>query len=280
MNTQMLKSVETVSDHVLMAMLHFKPCNTRIDKARKVSRTHETIWTQYDLKPFLPEKPLFFQDSLNEERLFSAEPDDLMADPSEQFDEFELLREGSGEVAYQWNGIRKRKTRLRAFVRPGCDVFWDSCQRTVYKSGHEDVKAFVFGWNKARKIAISCPVPEHRNSAIQGSERPLERDAATTLILAASIVEDMKVNWTVTIRELSAFTMYSTEERIKDLCALRDAPMTESGRRAAICHWVRAHRRNATPNPVDVRKHLRGVTQFPLGAMQVKVTPPVGFCIE
>lgn len=137
----------------------------------------------------------------------------------------------------------------------------------------------VFGWNKQKKIAIACPVPEHRRAIIQGTERVLEKDMARNLMLAASLVEDMKVNWSVTIRESSAFTVYSNEEKIKELCALRDAPMTESGRRAAICHWVRAHRRKTQADPVDVRKHLRGVTQFPLGDMQITVTPPRGFVI-
>jgi hypothetical protein len=279
MNTEILNAVDDVADEVLMAMLHFKPSDKQREHREKRGGGWDLVWTEYDAKPYLPENPLFFQDVFNEERLFCADASMLMADPSDQFERFELLQACSGEIAYRWNGMRRRKTRPRAFIRPGCDVFWDSCQRTVYKSGREDIQVNVFGWNKARKIALSCPVPQHKNAVIQGRERTLEKEMTQTLVLMSSVVEDMKVNWSVTIRESSAFTLYSTEEKIKELCALRDAPMTESGRRAAICHWVRAHRRKTQADPVDVRKHLRGVTQFPLGDMQITVTPPSGFCI-
>jgi hypothetical protein len=283
MKKEILSTVEEVSDDVLMAMLHFSPNYKNKEARERASKGYDRVTTLYDAAPFFPQNPVILHGAFCEGRLYSASADYLMTDPSSQMNEFEHLCISSGETGlelYRWFGIKKRKTRPRAFIRPGCDVFWESCQRIVYKNGREDVQVNVFGWNKAKKIAIACPIPQHKKAIFQGTERNLEKEMARNLVLSASIVEDMKVNWSVTIRESSAFTLYSTEEKIKELCALRDAPMTESGRRAAICHWVRGHRRKTQAEPVDVRKHLRGVTQFPMGSMQITVTPPSGFCIS
>jgi hypothetical protein len=275
MNTETMSAIDSATDEVILAMLHF---NSR-SKPETHNRDFSVGYTQYDAKPFMPDAPLYFFDLFNEERLFSVNPTDLMADPSKQFERFEIIQSCDPQdiEAYRWNGMKIRKTRPRAFIRPGCDVFWDSCQRIVYKSGREDVRTHVFGWNFAKRAAISCPFPEHKNVIMQGRERIVERELTQTLTLMASIAEDVKVNWSVTIREETAFTIYSTEQKIKELCDLRDAPMTTSGRRAAICHWVRSHRRKTESKPIEVRKHLRGITQFPLAEMQITVAPPVGF---
>ena len=279
MNAQILGNIESISDDVLLALLHFKPCKKQGTDKEKIKGDWVKRWTQYDATPFMPKNPLVFVDIFNEERLFCASADLLMADPSDQFDEMELIQVCGGDISYRWNGIKKRKSAPRAFIRPGCDVFWDSCQRTVYKSGREDIMTNVFGWNKKLKKAISCPLPEHKPHVIAGTERTLEKEMGQTLCLMASVSEDVKVNWSVTIKKDSAFTVYSTEEKIKELCEMRDAPLSASGNRAAICHWVRAHKRKTSNAPVDVKKHLRGVVDFPLGDMRVTITPPTGFII-
>ena len=281
MNTQILDNIESTQDDVILALLHFKPCKKQEIRKERPSGDWVNHITQYDVNPFMPKNPLIFLDLFNEERLFVTEPDLLMADPADQFSEMELLQVcgGEEEVSYRWNGVKMRKSAPKAFVRPGCDVFWDSCQRTVYKSGREDIMTHVFGWNKKLKKAISCPIPSHRNHAISGVLRNVEKEMAQTLCLMASVKEDVKVNWSVTIKEDSAFTVYSTEEKVKELCEMRDAPLSASGNRAAICHWVRAHKRKTSKLPVDVKKHLRGIVDFMLGDMQVTITPPTGFVI-
>lgn len=63
---------------------------------------------------------------------------------------------------------------------------------------------------------------------------------------------------------------------IKSLFYARQAPRAESGRRRPILHWVRQHqRRIADGVDVDVRKHMRGVTEFEMDGFPFRITSPV-----
>lgn len=66
------------------------------------------------------------------------------------------------------------------------------------------------------------------------------------------------------------------EEKVKSLFYAREAPLTETGRRRPILHWVRAHeRRLRTGIPIDVRKHMRGVTEFEMDGFDFRITSPL-----
>ena len=64
-------------------------------------------------------------------------------------------------------------------------------------------------------------------------------------------------------------------EHVKSLFYARQAPLTESGRRRPILHWVRAHqRRIAAGIDIDVRKHLRGIEAFEMDGFAFRITQP------
>lgn len=65
------------------------------------------------------------------------------------------------------------------------------------------------------------------------------------------------------------------EDHVKSLFYARDLPVTETGRKRPILHWVKAHaRRIAEGTDVDVRKHLRGITEFEMDGMRFKIISP------
>lgn len=65
-------------------------------------------------------------------------------------------------------------------------------------------------------------------------------------------------------------------EHIKSLFYARSLPVTESGRKRPILHWVRAHlRRLADGIDVDISKHLRGISEFEMGGFDWAITNPV-----
>jgi len=65
------------------------------------------------------------------------------------------------------------------------------------------------------------------------------------------------------------------EEYVKSLFYARSLPVTETGRKRPILHWVKAHaRRLAAGIDVDVRKHLRGITEFEMDELHFQIISP------
>ncbi len=65
-------------------------------------------------------------------------------------------------------------------------------------------------------------------------------------------------------------------DRIKSLFYARSLPMTASGRKRPILHWVEAHgRRLKSGIDIDISKHLRGIERFELGGFNFEITSPV-----
>lgn len=67
-----------------------------------------------------------------------------------------------------------------------------------------------------------------------------------------------------------------SEEHIKSLFYARSLPLTESGRKRPILHWVRAHqRRMREGTDIDIERHLRGVDKFEMGGFSWAITNPI-----
>lgn len=64
-------------------------------------------------------------------------------------------------------------------------------------------------------------------------------------------------------------------EHVKSLFYARSLPVTDTGRKRPILHWVRAHERRIQSGiDVDVRKHLRGITSFEMDGLSFEITSP------
>jgi hypothetical protein len=70
-------------------------------------------------------------------------------------------------------------------------------------------------------------------------------------------------------------TLGVAEEHVKSLFYARNLPVTETGRKRPILHWVKAHaRRIAEGTDIDVRKHLRGITEFEMDGLRFQIISP------
>lgn len=66
------------------------------------------------------------------------------------------------------------------------------------------------------------------------------------------------------------------QEAVKSLFYARETPLTETGRKRPILHWVRAHQRRIKEGvDVDVSKHLRGITKFEMHGLNLEITSPI-----
>jgi hypothetical protein len=64
-------------------------------------------------------------------------------------------------------------------------------------------------------------------------------------------------------------------EHIKSLFYARSLPVTETGRRRPILHWVQAHNRRLQAGiEIDVNKHLRGIEKFEMDGFNFEITNP------
>ena len=95
--------------------------------------------------------------------------------------------------------------------------------------------------------------------------------------LTIGLYEDRKYLWNVTAKESSAKATFGVyPEQIKSLFYARELPMTETGRKRPILHWVAAHNRRIKSGiDIDIEKHLRGVNEFVYQGTKFSITRPL-----
>jgi hypothetical protein len=103
---------------------------------------------------------------------------------------------------------------------------------------------------------------KHRSEFIASSS--LNHAAESTLL------------WNVNALEGEALAKFGVhEEQVKSLFYARSLPMTETGRKRPILHWVASHRRRIKEGTdIDVKKHMRGITEFVMLDTKFTITNP------
>jgi hypothetical protein len=101
---------------------------------------------------------------------------------------------------------------------------------------------------------------------------------------ALSLLADRKYLWNIrTMEPLNDWCDYGQaivdfgveEEIVKSLAYARSLPLTATGRKRPILHWVQAHlRRIKSGIDIDIRKYLRGITDFSMGEINFSITSP------
>lgn len=99
---------------------------------------------------------------------------------------------------------------------------------------------------------------------------------------AISLLADRRYLWNIRTTESmgpvgDAIIDFGVEEEmVKSLVFARDEPLTMAGRKRPILHWVAAHKRRIEMKiDVDVRKHLRGITEFKIEGLNFEITNPL-----
>lgn len=87
---------------------------------------------------------------------------------------------------------------------------------------------------------------------------------------------DRKHLWNVTAIESPARAIFGVhKEQIKSLFYARSLPLTKTGRKRPILHWVRAHQRRIKEGvEIDIKKHLRGIESFEMNGTVFMIDSP------
>lgn len=148
--------------------------------------------------------------------------------------------------------------------------------RGVGKGEHLDSLSVYFNIKKDGTIVQAI------DSKLDPSKRKY-MSAASILYpaLTANIYADRKYHWLVNTDELidKKFNAYASLgvdiEHIKSLFYARTLPLTETGRKRPILHWVRAHERRLKSGiDIDVRNHLRGRDAFTMHGLDFEIVQP------
>lgn len=83
--------------------------------------------------------------------------------------------------------------------------------------------------------------------------------------------------WNVRAQEGVAKATFAVhEEQIKSLFYSRQLPMTFTGRKRPILHWVKAHQRRMKEGiDYNVQEHLRGITDFVYNGTKFEIINPI-----
>lgn len=101
-------------------------------------------------------------------------------------------------------------------------------------------------------------------------------ESCKLLSAAHGFYDDRKYLWNVRAEEKEAHMTFGVyPEQIKSLFYARQNPLSSTGRRRPILHWVASHRRRLKEGiEIDIEKHLRGVTEFEMEGTKFSITLP------
>jgi hypothetical protein len=102
---------------------------------------------------------------------------------------------------------------------------------------------------------------------------PAVVSAATSI----NLYSDRKNYWNVMAYEDDgARALFGVEEEeVKSLFYSRSLPLTDTGRKRPILHWVAAHKRRlAAGTEIDIEKFLRGTNEFVMSGTKFMITRP------
>ncbi len=208
-------------------------------------------------------KPAMAFTSMAGDREFATDKDLLLESPQDLLGiKTEVALVHSGGV--RWIGIKKLSKRPRNIwvASSGCDLY-EMHHRSIGPTGSDTYGVRVGAISKSGR-----PVP----TVIQGTRDSGSNAFFDQLILAASMVEDSYRPGTF-LAQVSdsvgvAFAVPHGDHL--DVFKLRDGPLNGS-RRKALMHWVASHVRRSKDKEFQVKEHLRGVSEFDIDGLHVKL---------
>ena len=109
-----------------------------------------------------------------------------------------------------------------------------------------------------------------------GLNKDVEATYGVNGFIPLEVSVDRRFLWNVEAQESGARCIFGVyPDQIKSLFYARDLPMSKTGRKSPILHWVSSHRRRIKEGTsVDVKRHLRGITEFEMGGTGFRITNP------
>lgn len=267
----MSEELDKIED--FLTILLFATAEKYYEETKKVSKTIQSSLITYPLKHMPVDCPWAGVDS---ERIYTMDPDLLLDDPLKVVgpkEELAIYDTGGA----QWFGQRLYSGNRKGYTTaaPPRAIWVEQHQRNIRPDGREFYFSQMSAWDPVNR-RIWPIVPAHcARQKLRGSNKKQNQQALRMLVLMASFVEDSKPFWCVEVRESTAVKTYATEESVKKLAELRKAPLTQSGRKKAILHWVAEHvRKLPTGNQTTVSQHMRGIESFSVDGLDVSIFNP------
>lgn len=214
-----------------------------------------------------PERVYTF-DMVDEDRLVAIHSDYLVSHPAETIGRCaEVVMINSDRL--KWLGFRRLNKVPRGVwvAKPGSSIY-EYHYREVFNDGrnvyHRRVAAIDKHGHPVQTIIVGSSGSPHQT----GPE-------GVALVMAASVIEDCNRSGAIRCELTDHNTIIAPVPMgaHKPLFAMRDGPMTGAGRRRAILHHVVGHARRSTRgNLHDVRDHFRGVTEFDVDGLHVRLS--------
>lgn len=124
-----------------------------------------------------------------------------------------------------------------------------------------------------------CPMEIVDAKYCQSKEESMLSESQNTVHAHVTIQfwQDRRFLWNVVAKESVAKATFGVhEEQIKSLFYSREMPMTETGRKRPILHWVNSHQRRMKNGiDIDIEKHLRGINEFVYNGTKFIITKPI-----
>lgn len=256
-----LDSVETMIANLLCADAGDN--SHTLGKRVKKERLVETFDAGAVLR-FAPLTPrLAFLADLGQSREFALNAQLLLHSPQD-------LIGNQAEVALvaddcvKWSAFRKLTKRPRGvFVSsPGADLY-EYHLRFIYPDGRSTYWKRVAAINKhGTPVRVIIEGTKDQGGTLDGQY----------LIFAASMIEDaMRPGvFQATVSDHVGVTFPVPQGEHLGVFRLRDGPYSGS-RRKALLHWVAKHVRRTASGEHDVKAHLRGVHDFEIDGLKVKL---------
>lgn len=125
-------------------------------------------------------------------------------------------------------------------------------------------------------------IPAKPSSWGQSTQCVIPGASALTASVSINLYCDRRFLWQVQTRERvlgsrdTPLCIGVSEEHVKSLFYARSLPLTDTGRKRPILHWVRAHQRRLREGiEIDIQRHLRGIEHFEMGGFDWAITNPV-----
>ena len=159
----------------------------------------------------------------------------------------------------------------------------NNCLEGVNLYNVVDHQGKVYGTYRMRpdydEVTGRCFIEKVSAVTMQNERERMRAEDITTVEVSATIssYQDRRYLWNVTANEgIAKATFGVYPEEVKSLFYARELPMTETGRKRPMLHWVSAHhRRMKSGIEIDIEKHLRGINEFVYNGTKFTITRPL-----
>ena len=264
----MEKVTDTLETLILMALdaNHEEQQYGRLPRYRtELAKVEYDQGTQLPFDVMLPNSAFTF-DFLTGEREYAKSKDELITHPCEVLgDECEVLHLCE-DGTLMWRGFRRTTRPARVSVAGKAAHWYEMHVRKIAQSGA----------GKYTKRVV--PLDGRGNplfAKVQAFTACDPNRDGVALIVAASAVEDALRTGTMlaAVKDATEIKFPVPVDDYKDVFADREGPMN-GARRKAIIHWVVKHlRRSTRGKEYEVKRHTRGVQEFIVDGLRIRLTP-------